>query len=108
MFRKMHVYWEQISTKDFYAIKYSLYVADVAFVDLVDSFRNVGGAQALTYKINFQEELSNLEQTRIALPIRTRNFEPPIFVPCEYTSIEIKFMITPTKILKLIVLTMVL
>ncbi len=45
-FSTMHLYWEQTVIENYYGIKYSLYVANVAFRDVINSFRNVGGAQA--------------------------------------------------------------
>jgi hypothetical protein len=50
------MYWEQSVTKNYYGIKYSLYVADVNFRDFINNFRIVGGVQAVVANINFQEE----------------------------------------------------
>jgi hypothetical protein len=50
-------------------MKYSLYVANVIFRDFINNLRNIGGAQTIAARINFQEELFNLEQPGIALPI---------------------------------------
>ena len=57
----MYLYWEQTVTENYHGIKYSLYVADVSFRDFINSFRNVGGAQAVVSNIKFQEELFKLE-----------------------------------------------
>ncbi len=40
----------------YFEIEYFLYVTDVVFRDFIDSFRNVGGAQTIAARINFQEE----------------------------------------------------
>jgi hypothetical protein len=56
----MYFYWEQSVTENYHGIKYSLYVADVSFRDFINSFRNVGGAQAVVSTIKFQEELFKL------------------------------------------------
>ena len=79
---KIYLYWKQIVTENYHGIKYSLYVADVRFQDFVNSFRNVGGAQALVSNIIFQEELFKLEQSGKPLPNRIRNFEIPSIVRC--------------------------
>ena len=71
----MYLYWEQTVTKNYYEVKYSLYVADVKFPDFINSFRNVGVAQALVSNIKFQEELFKLEQSGKPLPNRIRNFQ---------------------------------
>ena len=55
------MYWEQTVTENYYEVKYSLYVADVKFRDFINSFRNVGGDQALVSNLKFQEELFKLE-----------------------------------------------
>ena len=60
-FSSMYLYWEQILTKNYYGIKYSLYVAHVAIRDFINSFRNVGGAPTIASNINFQGELLNFE-----------------------------------------------
>ena len=57
----MYLYWEQIVSENYHAVKLSLYVADVNFRDFINSFRNIGGAQALVSNITFQEELFKLE-----------------------------------------------
>ena len=57
----MYLYWEQTVTENYYGVKYSLYVADVGFRDFINSFRNVGGAQAAISNIRFQEELFKLK-----------------------------------------------
>jgi hypothetical protein len=56
----MCLYWEHTVTENCYGIKYSLYVADVNFTDFIDSFRNVGGAQAVVANLKFQEDLFKL------------------------------------------------
>ena len=71
-------------------ILHFVYFADVVFRDLIDSFINVGVAQSIAARINFQEELSNLEKTGKALPNRTRIFEPLPMVFRQYVSREIK------------------
>ena len=53
----MYLYWEENIKENYYGIKYSLCVLDVGFKDFINSFRNVGGAQAFVANINFQEEL---------------------------------------------------
>ena len=57
----MYLYWEQNVTENYHGLKYSLYVADVSFGDIVESFRNDGGAQSVIAKICLQEELFYLE-----------------------------------------------
>ncbi len=57
----MHLHWEQTVTENYFEVKYSLYVEDVSFHNFINSFRNVGGAQALVSNITFQEELFKLE-----------------------------------------------
>jgi hypothetical protein len=57
----MYLYWEQYVTENYYDVTYSLYVTDVGFRDFINSFRNVGGAQAFVSKIKFQEELFQKE-----------------------------------------------
>ena len=52
----MYLYWEQTLTENYYEVKYSLYFADVKFPNFINSFRNVGGDQALVSNIKFQEE----------------------------------------------------
>jgi len=89
-FSRMYVYWEQNVSKNYFKVKYSLYVADVGFRDFIDNFRNIGGAQTIIARINFQEELFDLEQSGKILPNRTRRFEPPSMVFCQYASREIK------------------
>jgi len=58
----------------------------VSFSNLVDSFKNVGGAQAILAKISFQEELYNLEQSGKAYCL----IAPPPTTRCQYNSKEIK------------------
>ena len=86
LFSTIYWYWEQYVTENYSEIKHSLYVANVSFSNYVDSFRNVGGAQAITAKISFQEELFILEQSGKALPNRTSLFEPPPTSRCQYIS----------------------
>ena len=63
MFNKMSLlYWEQIITENYYAIKYSLYVTYVVFRDFIDTFRNIGGAHASAANISFKEELFNCNE----------------------------------------------
>ena len=59
----MYLYWEQTVTENYSEVKYSRYVADVQFQNFINSFRNIGGAQALVSNIKFQEELFKLEQS---------------------------------------------
>ncbi len=59
------------------------YIA-INFRDIVDSFKTIGSAEAIATKLNFQEELFSLEQKGVALPNRTKIFEPPNFVACRY------------------------
>ena len=56
LFNTLYLYWEQAVTTNYHGIKYYLYVADVIFRDFIDSFRNVGGAQAIVANFKFQEE----------------------------------------------------
>jgi len=78
----MYFYWEQTVTENYYEVKYSLYVADVKFRDFINSFRNIGSAQALVANIKFQEELFKLEQSGKPLPNRIRNFQTPALTRC--------------------------
>jgi hypothetical protein len=71
-------------------VKYSLYVADVNFPDFINGFRNVGGAQAFVSIIKFQEKSFKLEQSRIPLPNRVKDFEIPPMARCQYFNREIK------------------
>jgi hypothetical protein len=64
-FSRIFLYWEQYVSENYLEHKYSLYVADVNFRDFINSFKNIGGAQALVSKIHFQEELFNLKQAGI-------------------------------------------
>ncbi len=52
------------------------------FQDFINSFRNVGGAQALVANIKFQEELFKLEQSRVPIPYRVGDFEAPSIIRC--------------------------
>ena len=52
-------------------------MADVNFRDIINNFRNVGGAQAVVSNIKFQQELFKLEQTGVPLPNRVREFQIP-------------------------------
>jgi len=61
----------------------------VLFRDFINNFRNIGGAQIVIAITNFQEELFNLEQSGLALPNRTRRFQTPPMVFCQYASREI-------------------
>jgi hypothetical protein len=79
LFSTMYLYWEQIVTENYYEVKYSLYVADVNFRDFINIFRNVGGAQAVISNMKFEEELFKLEQSRVPLPNRVREFQ---IAPC--------------------------
>ncbi len=62
----------------------------MSFQDFVNSFINVGGAQAVVSNIKFQEELFKLEQSGKPLPNRIRNFEIPSISRCQYANREIK------------------
>jgi hypothetical protein len=84
------MYWELAVIDNFFSIKYSLYVVNVSFKNIVDSFKNAGGAKAAVAKISFQEELFNLEQSGKALPNRIRLFKSPPTTRCQYISKEIK------------------
>jgi hypothetical protein len=86
----MHLYREQTVTNKYFEVKYSLYVADVNFHSFINSFRNVGGAQALVSNITFQEELFKLEQSGKPLPNRIRKCTIPLIVRCQYANTEIK------------------
>jgi hypothetical protein len=83
MLSQMYLYLEHIVIENYYAFKYSRYVADVAFNNFIDSLINVGGAQTIAAKFNLKEELFNLEKSGRALPICTVSFEPPSFVNCK-------------------------
>ena len=85
----MYLYWEQTVPHNYFEIGYSLYVADVVFRDFIDSFKNVGGAQTTTAKFCFQEEFFNQQPVK-ALHNRTRRFEPPSMVFCQYNGREFK------------------
>ena len=74
LFSTMYLYREQTVTEIYYGVRYSLYVADVGFRDFINNFRNVGGAQAVVSNIKFQEELFKLEQSRVPLPNRVKDF----------------------------------
>jgi hypothetical protein len=65
---------------------------DVSFRDFIEKFRNIGGAKAIVSNINFQEELFNLEHSATNLiRSRTKLFEPPKMVKCQYANSYIKF-----------------
>ena len=53
----MYLYWEHTVIENYYCIKYTRYVANVAIREFLNSFRKLVGAQAAIAKINFQEEL---------------------------------------------------
>jgi hypothetical protein len=84
------LYWEQIVTENYHGVNYSLYVPDVGFRDFINSFRNVGGAQAVVSNIKFQEELFKLEQLRVPLPNRVKDFVISSMARCHYSNREIK------------------
>ena len=46
-FSRMYLYWEQFVMENYFEITYSLYVADVVFIDFIDNLRNIGGAKQL-------------------------------------------------------------
>ncbi len=71
-------------------MKLSLYVADVNFRDFINSFRNIGGAQALVANIKFQEEIFELEQSRVPILNRVREFDILIMARCQYSNRQIK------------------
>ncbi len=71
-------------------MKLSLYVADVNFRDFINSFRNIGGAQALVANIKFQEELFKLKQSRVPILNRVREFDIPKMARCQNSNREIK------------------
>jgi hypothetical protein len=62
----------------------------VVFRDFINSFRNVGGAEAVVANIKFQEELFRLEQSGKPLPSRTRKFGFMSIARCQYSNREIK------------------
>ena len=80
MFSRIYMYLEQTVIEKYYGIKYSLYVADIAFTNFINRFRNVGGSQAIATDINFEDKLFTLEQSGKAIPNRTNRFEPPSMV----------------------------
>ena len=43
-FSKMHLYCEQDVFDEYEPVKYSIYIMDVSFRDLIEKFRNIGGA----------------------------------------------------------------
>ena len=90
LFSHMYLYWEQIVSENYHAVKLSLYVADVNFRDFINSFRNIGGAQALVSNITFQEELFKLERSQVPILNRVTDFEFPGFFRCQYACREIK------------------
>ena len=102
----MYMYWKQFFTKHFYAIKYYIYDADVAFKNFIDYFRNVGGIRAIVASINFQEEIFILEHSGKALSNRTSNFEPPVLVRWQYAGKEIQIHDYENGILNLLALTL--
>ena len=71
-------------------VNYSIYIMDVSFRDFIEKFRNIGGAHAIASNINFQEECFNLEHSAANLVSRTKLFEPPKVVKCQYASNDIK------------------
>ena len=86
----MHLYWEYDVFDEYELVNYSLYIMDVSFRDFIEKFRNIGGAQAIVSNINIQEELFNLEHFAANLISRTKLFEPPNMVICQYASKDIK------------------
>jgi len=62
---------------------------DVSFREFIEKFRNMGGAQAIVSNITFQEELFNLEHSASNLVSRSKLFEPPKTVKCQYAKIDI-------------------
>ncbi len=67
-----------------------MYFADVNFRDIINIFRNVGGAQAVVSNIKFQEELFKLVESGVSLPNRVREFQIPPCARCQYANREIK------------------
>jgi hypothetical protein len=63
---------------------------DVGFRDFIEKFRNIGGPLAIVANINFQEELFNLEHSATNLVCRTKLFEPPKMVKCQYANTDKK------------------
>ena len=61
----------------------------MVFRDFVNNFRNIGGAQTIIARINFQEGLFILDQSGLARANRTRRFETPPMVFCQYVGREI-------------------
>ena len=76
----MYLYWDKTITDNYYGIKYSLSEADVVYRNIINIFRNMGGAQAIAANINFQMEIFNLEQSGKALSNRTRRFDLPTWL----------------------------
>ena len=62
----------------------------MVFRDFINSFRNVGAAQAVVANIKFQEELFRLEQSGKPLPNRTIKFGIPSIARGQYSNKEIK------------------
>jgi len=58
--------------------------------DFINSFKNVGGAQAVVSNIKFQEELFKLEQSGKPLPNHIKSFEIPLIARCHCANREIK------------------
>jgi hypothetical protein len=86
----MHLYWEHDDFDEYEPVKYSIYIMDVDFRDFIEKFRNIGGTQVIVSNINFKEELFNLEHSASSLVSRTRLFEPPKVVKCQYSDNDIK------------------
>jgi hypothetical protein len=56
-----------MGAKDFEALKYFLYIADVILYDFIERCINIGGAKAIVANIDFQEELFNLEHAVVPM-----------------------------------------
>jgi hypothetical protein len=86
----MHLYWNYDIFDKYEPVKYYIYIMDVSFRDFIEKFRNIEGAHAIVSNVNFQEELFNLEHYAANLVSRTKLFEPPKAVKCQYANTDIK------------------
>jgi hypothetical protein len=79
----MYSWGEQNVCDENESIKYSLYIMDVKFKDFIEKFGDIRGALAIISKINFQEELFNLEHALKHLVNITHLFKPHDMVRCQ-------------------------
>jgi hypothetical protein len=93
-------------SENYFEVKYSLYVANAVFRAFIDGFRNLGGAKNIVDRINFQEELCNLEQSGRALLNRICGLEPHQWSFVSTLVAKFAFMIPQIVNLKPLVLVM--